>query len=468
MIKKREKGLALLVSLVVLTVAVLLGLSSYQASQLEERMAGNHRFSISALQAAEAGVNKMLSSVLSYTYSPGSVFCNDMSASLSGTDFSTYEDPGYSYAQSVSGGDLDLRYKALMICNSESGHVLGFSRGVVLGGDGEEVSSRRVRVEIIPPGFDSINTMLGNGITLTGNSTIIGNVHSNTDIDLSLQSTGNPDDRVVSQGTITASGGVNIGGSDAPSEGECTDVVCAVSGSPVRVIPSAQDKIDLAKERLAVLDASINLEYYPYTGTDPTNPDNPPEYDPVLRPVNEYGTYQDVDYPEIEILPHAADGDCNINDPASVFIPEDPGVDDGPGEGNKIYYCPGDLTVTGDFGGVTVMSEGNFTHNGTLSINESSVPPIDTFVVTGGDIVLNGASGTETYGSFLAEGDFVQNGDSKVYGAIVVSGSIIANGGIDYEARETGKILVPVSGRLEGWVELESPSDEGDLTAGEA
>ncbi len=418
-----QKGMALIVSLVVLVVAALLGLSSYQASQLEERMAGNHRLSVSALQATEVGINKMLSSVVVYAYSPGAEFCDDVATSLSGTGF-TSDGVGYSYSDSVEGGDLDVAYKAYMTCDG-SGHVLGFSRGAVLGADGEEISARRVRVEIVPPGYDSINSILGNGINITGNSTIIGDVHSNSDVTLSLQATGNPDDRVVSEGSITSTGSMDIGGSDAPNEGECSDVVCAASGVPERNIPSAQDVIDQAvADYLAVNESGEIVPSGDGSG-------------------------------KIVVLSYdAADNSCSVD--GSVLVNPSP-----PDE--YIYYCPGALTVTGDFGGVTVMSEGDFVHNGAISINDAG--EIDTLVVSGGNIELNGGSGTETYAAFHSEGDFIQNGSSKIYGAIVAGGSITANGGIDFEARDTGKILVPVSGHLEGWVELEDPADESNMTS---
>lgn len=54
---KRHKGAALIVSLVLLVVALLLGLSSFQSSRLDESMAGNQRASNLALMAAELGAS---------------------------------------------------------------------------------------------------------------------------------------------------------------------------------------------------------------------------------------------------------------------------------------------------------------------------------------------------------------------------------------------------------------------------
>ncbi|MFG6160677.1 PilX N-terminal domain-containing pilus assembly protein [Halomonas sp. 1390] len=51
----RQSGAALIVSLVLMVIALLLSLSSFQSSRLEEQMAGNYRASASALMAAEYG-----------------------------------------------------------------------------------------------------------------------------------------------------------------------------------------------------------------------------------------------------------------------------------------------------------------------------------------------------------------------------------------------------------------------------
>src|SRR5690554_6839290 len=106
----RQKGLALIVSLVVLVVAALFGLSSFQSSQLEERMVANHRFSVSALQSAEAGVNDMMDAVLSFEYSSGGPsFCDSIGAALP----SPWVSQGggvYGASGDISGGGLLKKY----------------------------------------------------------------------------------------------------------------------------------------------------------------------------------------------------------------------------------------------------------------------------------------------------------------------------------------------------------------------
>ncbi|GEK49103.1 hypothetical protein HPA02_33860 [Bisbaumannia pacifica] len=55
----RQRGAALIISLVLLSVALMLGISAMQSSLLDERMAGNHRFATQARMAAEAATAEL-------------------------------------------------------------------------------------------------------------------------------------------------------------------------------------------------------------------------------------------------------------------------------------------------------------------------------------------------------------------------------------------------------------------------
>lgn len=57
MLCKRQNGVALIVALIVLVITLILGVSSFQNSRLEEAMAGNQRASSLALMAAEYGAS---------------------------------------------------------------------------------------------------------------------------------------------------------------------------------------------------------------------------------------------------------------------------------------------------------------------------------------------------------------------------------------------------------------------------
>ncbi|GAB2778376.1 hypothetical protein GCM10027040_00760 [Halomonas shantousis] len=54
---ERQRGAALIIVLVLLTVSIMLGISSMQSSLIDERMAGNYRESTQAQMAAEAGLS---------------------------------------------------------------------------------------------------------------------------------------------------------------------------------------------------------------------------------------------------------------------------------------------------------------------------------------------------------------------------------------------------------------------------
>lgn len=435
---KSQKGVALIVSLVVLVVAALLGLSSFQSSQLEEKMAANHRFSVSALQAAEAGVNDMLDAVLDFNYSPGgALFCDDLSTSLSGSGF-TGSSGEYVASGDISGGGLVKEYKALMLC-AGNGHVVGYSRGVVLDGDGKEVSARRVRVEMVPPGYDAFRSMLSDeSVIVNGASTIVGNIHSNGDLSLLIKDKGNID--IQSAGAITASGTADVDGVSGGDTSDCETAICSVSGAAEIDVPSAQDYIDFIVAEYLVEDEGV-LSYK--AGAD--------EY--------------------IKILDQESDGSCSadgLSEP-SGFVPNED-IDElnhvKVMDKNFIYYCPGDLSTAGDIDGVTVMAAGNIVHDGSSDIiSEESA---DTLFVSGANITFNGKNDVQTYAAFWAEGEFIQNGHSEIYGSIITGGAITINGSFYYEGVDSGLLYKPVSGHLEGWVELENPSDEDNLSAGEA
>lgn len=454
---KTQEGIALVVSMVVLLVAALFGVSSFQSAQLEERMAGNHRFSVSALQAAEAGVNDMLDAVLAFNYvAGGATFCQSIGSSLSGDWSESSSAPGaYETSGDISGGSLTKIYSAIMKCQdagADSGHVIGYSRGVVPDGDPDSdyETSRLVRVEIVPPGYDAFKSMLADGnIDIQGNSVVNGDIHSNGDLSLAIRTQGNI--KVESSGSVTASGVADFEVPSSTDGEDCTSYVCTASGVPEISVPDAQAYIDFIKAEYII--------------------GGPPSGWMLADP-------SDMIY--IEILPHDPDtGNCSSTGDALV---EPPGfepradyetdLDNGDVkvmDKNYIYYCPGSLDTSDDFAGVTVMASGNITHRGSATVDASNydtgeLVSTDTLVVSGGYIELDGATNTETYAAFWSVGDFVQNGNSAIYGSIVAGGSIVNNGGIEFTAVDSSTLYKPVSGRLEGWAELEDPGDTADLS----
>lgn len=390
----KQKGVALVVSLVILVVALLLGLSSFASSWMEERMAGNHRFSSSALQTAESGVIDLVG-VLNSTYSPSSPpDCSSGDSVLYGPQDNNY---------STSGG-LSREYVTEIRC--EAGELIGYSMGEVVSG-GEVMASRALRLDLLPPS-EIINEIFIDGmkaeknIEINGNSTIVGNVHSNSDVDIKQLTDG-------TIGFITASGQVTTNDNDvvySDDPSACDSVVCASSGVGTVDIPSALDEISRIYD-------SVN-------GTallvDITNPD---------------GTCDDLS------LSGGQDG--------------------------KVYYCNGDLDISGSFNDVTILATGSLTHGGASTLGNDG--EVDTFVVSGGDMIFNGRDGgggqdEPSYAVYFSGGDFTQNGTSVIHGAIVSGGEITRNGGIEFVAmNDMDNDFLPkvtVLSKILSWVELES------------
>lgn len=445
---KSQNGVALLVSLVVLVVAILLGLSSFQSSLLEERMAGNHRLSVSALQSAEAGVDEMLDTVLSYSYTVGDedTLCDGIDVA---TEF-TLDNP-YSFSDD---GELDREFLIKLSCDTANNKVIGLSRGYVLNKEGVELSARKIRVLFDPPGWSTITGMISDtDIIVNGNKTsIVGNVHSNGTVDIQIDDAGvvgEPEGYITATGTVTLNNtvvGEAVGG-------VCDTIICASSKAARVEVPKASDQI------AAALDSAFDSTGFSITDGS-----------------EEVVLSSSSSEKEFVVLPHDTnDGSCVVGG-ADITDSRISGSEIVNSTGlqyqHTVYYCPGDLTISGDFNGAAIMADGHITHDGELALGTdlSGDAAIDTFMYATGGIKLNGK--TDAYGEFIADADpplqqgnieagFFQAGNSKVYGTIISSGAITAKGGIDFEAMETGRIRFLSSGRLDSWDELEDPGLPG-------
>lgn len=67
-IRRRQKGVVLIIALVILVLVTLVGLSTIRTTTMEEKMAGNSRDRDKALQAAEAVVQACLAQLDAGTY----------------------------------------------------------------------------------------------------------------------------------------------------------------------------------------------------------------------------------------------------------------------------------------------------------------------------------------------------------------------------------------------------------------
>ena len=195
----KQKGAALIVTLVLLVVSLMLGLSSFQSSRLEESMAGNQRAAAVSLMAAEYGAS--LDSVYDFHDNSGINF-------LSSCNHESFVSPFEHHVNDipVNNSDqlLNSSYYYEVFCREFDSKLVLRSVGVV--GYDENYSLERniditFRSELLPA-FG--RGMLANGdIRVNGGAKLYGDVHSNSDVNLDVS----PD----SESNITASGSADIG-----------------------------------------------------------------------------------------------------------------------------------------------------------------------------------------------------------------------------------------------------------------
>lgn len=139
---KNQSGVALVVSLVLLVVALLLGLSSTQSSRLEESMAGNSRINASATMAAEYAVSRHWQGVLA---NGGSDACG------TGPSFNYVPYTPESGWTFVSEALLDqqVAYRVEYCRGSSLYRILGI--GAVMS-DNISLAQRTIEVQAIQPG----------------------------------------------------------------------------------------------------------------------------------------------------------------------------------------------------------------------------------------------------------------------------------------------------------------------------
>lgn len=183
----RQQGAALVISLVLLMVCLMLGVSSMQASLLDERLAGNHLASVRAQMAAEVGaavaVNKaidagcneppieLLTVEESESESELPVFHDNSSA----LDFyETHEGespPGETAEPNYEKTDYGYIYgklsdnKLIILSRGESGSAVRFFKVVVSAPCGESIFVKGM--------------VAGGDIIINGSSVFYGNVHAN-------------------------------------------------------------------------------------------------------------------------------------------------------------------------------------------------------------------------------------------------------------------------------------------------
>jgi Tfp pilus assembly protein PilX len=98
--KKKQEGMALIVSLSLMTMALILGVSSMQTASVDEAAAGSNRAAANALMAAEFGASAQLDSISSSSPSDFSV-CPTPVVFGNETSVSNSQDQTASYAYAI-------------------------------------------------------------------------------------------------------------------------------------------------------------------------------------------------------------------------------------------------------------------------------------------------------------------------------------------------------------------------------
>jgi type IV pilus assembly protein PilX len=105
----RQRGAALIMSMVILLILTILGISTMGTASLEEKMSGNTQESIRAFQAAESGLND------AFTVSGGL----DLNSGTTGKDL-----PRFTYGSGKS-GYADVNVKFIQFSNPKRGSGYG-------------------------------------------------------------------------------------------------------------------------------------------------------------------------------------------------------------------------------------------------------------------------------------------------------------------------------------------------------
>lgn len=94
MILKNEKGVALVIALIMLIVLTFIGISSIRSSVFETKISGNERAGSSAFYAAEGGVYVGISRLPEVTAYPGTIG-SDASYGVEGRQMGLMHKPGF-------------------------------------------------------------------------------------------------------------------------------------------------------------------------------------------------------------------------------------------------------------------------------------------------------------------------------------------------------------------------------------
>ncbi|QOR40179.1 hypothetical protein HNO52_17860 [Billgrantia diversa] len=222
---KQERGAALVVVLSMLAGSLMLGLSGMQSSQIDERLAGNYK----AATEAQMGAEKAISAGWGENGSGMSVSDFDATRTLaeveaySWTEFTALGD----ISANACSGNIACHYYLL---RDGSDYFIAGMGAVVTAGSLAAVSQPVfARIEFTPgpnPAFTN-GLLSADYILVTGQSTVLGNVHSNGTVDITLR---DGSEAIVTDGTEqmvevplpgTRPAGEDVSGCDENPEPHC-------------------------------------------------------------------------------------------------------------------------------------------------------------------------------------------------------------------------------------------------------
>ncbi|WP_187774671.1 pilus assembly PilX family protein [Billgrantia pellis] len=181
---KEQRGAALIIVLSFLSMSLMLGLSGIQSSLLDERLAGNYRATIQAQMAAETAV--------AAGWGPGGhgATAADFRTGLMRMELATFDWARFSALNGVSedicSGNASCHYYLLR--EDDKRFIVGM--GAIIDGDTVVAASQPVIAEVeydsIPNPIFTRGLLSADYIWVTGRSTVLGGVHSNGTVDMTL------------------------------------------------------------------------------------------------------------------------------------------------------------------------------------------------------------------------------------------------------------------------------------------
>ena len=446
----RVRGVALFVSMVLLLIMTLIGVAIMSGSQLQERMAGNQKRVVDATSASEVGVAAHLDWLLEngtagilgrWNSIPG-----DALTRVSGTE----EDTGTFFrVLGWRAGDIaneNCQYPAHDQCVLQ---VEGQTRANGMLARSRIDARFRYSVDEVPlAGYADILC----GDALDVNTMKFTSVRAHCDGDDSLIRSVARGAGYLIDSTLTSNGDEDVRILDRLREDSEAVGDANVSDMPVPPIEAfvrynLQNGTDESFFAQAQRDDEIRFGQYDIS----YDADGVAQWTSVGQSAP-YGLTEKQGRNDLDMGPancEAAKG--SADHPVCNFSQEN--IGDG-----GVLFCDGSIDFDG--GGasplenLTVISTCDITHNGRLTVTESSG---DIVFYAGRDMTFNGASGPFV-GRFFSGGDVDFNGNTEMTGQLIAEGSVAQNGQLTFlgvwEGGGWADTLVEVDLQMLAWRQL--------------